>query len=397
MDYLLDSLFKYLVEGENTLAMQIHNHSLTSSELTAIPIFTLGKVRNPDYPTYVSPYINLVPLGLHTNFKISSEGEHLILSDSNGQQIDSIYTAKIPADISLGRKPDGNATWFFFNEPTPGNSNVTRGYAPIPVSKVQYSIPGGLYQDGLTILLATTNSLDSIYYTDNGSEPDTNDSLYSTSINVPITSTIRARVIRSGHLSGEIATQTYLINESHNLPIISVNTIPDNLWDLDYGIYIMVKNASVEYPHFGANFWEDWERPANIATYKPDGTLAFQLDAGIKIFGNWSRGQPQKSISIHARKSYGFDGINYKIFEDKDINEFKTIILRNSGNDFNNTMLRDAYANRVVSSLELDQQAYRPAVVYINGEYWGIQNLREKVNEEFINLNHGIEEDYNDI
>ena len=102
--FLIDSLFKYLVEGENTLAMQIHNHSLTSSDLTAIPIFTLGKVRNPDYPTYVSPYINLVPLGLHTNFKISSEGEHLILSDSNGQQIDSIYTAKIPADISLGRK-----------------------------------------------------------------------------------------------------------------------------------------------------------------------------------------------------------------------------------------------------------------------------------------------------
>ena len=396
-EFLIDSVFDYLVEGENILAIQIHNHNLTSSDLTAIPIFTLGKVTNPGYPTYISPFINLSPVGLHTNFKISSDGEHLILSDSSGLQLDSVFTAKIQADISLGRKPDGSTTWVFFNEPTPGLSNVTKGYLPTPVSKVRFSIPGGFYQNNLTLQLSTTNSLDSIYYTTNGSEPDKNDSLYSTSINVPLTRTIRARVVRSGHLPGEIATHTYLINESHNLPIVSVNTDPYNLWDIDYGIYVMGKNASSEFPHFGANFWEDWERPANIAMYEPDGTLAFQLDAGIKIFGNWSRGLPQKSISIHTRKPYGVDGINYKIFEDKDINEFKTIILRNSGNDFNNTMLRDAYANKVVSSLELDQQAYRPAVVYINGKYWGIQNLREKVNEEFIHFNHGIAEDYIDI
>ena len=394
---MIDSVYNYLVEGENVLAIQVHNHNLSSSDLTAIPFFTLGSATNPGSSTYISPYINLVPIGLHTNFKISSRGEHLVLSNSAGQQIDSIFTAIIPADISLGRQPDGNASWVFFKEPTPGSSNTTEGYSAIPVSTVQFSIQGGLYQNSLNLQLSTPNPSDSIYYTIDGSEPDQNDFLFSSDIALSKTTTIRARVIRSSHLPGEIGTNIYLINEAHNLPVVSVNTDPRNLWDEDYGIYVMGKNASDQYPHHGANFWQDWERPANIAMYEPNGTLAFQLDAGIKIFGNWSRGQAQKSLSIHARKSYGHDGINYKIFEEKEISEFKTIILRNSGNDFNRTMFRDAYASKIVESLKLDHQAYRPAVVYINGKYWGIQNLREKVNEEFIHFNHGIKEDLIDI
>ncbi|MFC2124620.1 CotH kinase family protein [Bacteroidota bacterium] len=395
--FLIDSVYNYLVEGENILAIQIHNHSLSSSDLTAIPFFTVGKVTNPGSPLYISPYINLVPIGLHTNFKISSAGEHLVLSDLTGQRLDSVYTAKIPADISLGRKPDGSNSWMFFAEPTPDLPNTTEGWSTTPVPSVQFSMLGGFYQSSMNLELSTTNPSDSIFYTIDGSEPDKTDSLYSSEIVLSKTTTIRARVIWSGHLPGEIGTNTYLINEPHDLPVVSVNTDPLNLWDEDYGIYVMGKNASVDYPYMGANFWEDWERPANIAMYEPNGTLAFQLDAGIKIFGNWSRGQAQKSLSIHTRKSYGYDGIYYKIFNEKDLSEFKTIVLRNSGNDFNNTMLRDAYANRILTSLNLDHQAYRPAVVYINGEYWGIQNIREKVNEEFIHFNHGIKESLIDI
>lgn len=395
-EYLIDSVNRYLIEGENILAIQVHNYNLSSSDMSAIPIFTLGNVTNSG-PKYLSPYINLTPIGLHTNFKISSDGEHIILSDPGGQQIDSLYTAKIPADISLGRKPDGSAAWVFFDEPTPWFSNTTEGFSSIPVNEVQFSMQSGLYQNSFTLQLSTSNPTDSIYYTLNGSEPNRFDSLYSSEIIVAKTTSIRARVIRSGYLPGEIATNNYLVNESHDLPVVSINTDPENLWDIDYGIYVFGKNASGEFPYKGANFWMDWERPANIAMYEPDGTLAFQLDAGIKIFGNYSRGHDLKSLSIHARKSYGHDAIHYKIFEDKDISEFKTIVLRNSGNDFRNTMMRDAYANRIVSSLELDHQAYRPAVVYINGRYWGIQNIREKINEEFIHFNHGIEEDLIDI
>lgn len=396
-EFLIDSVYKYLIDGENIIAIQVHNHSLSSSDLTAIPFFTLGKASNPGYTPYVSPFTDLVPVGLHTNFKVSSSGENIILSDPEGNQLDSVFTGKVPADISLGRKPDGSGTWVFFDEPTPGFPNITAGYSPIPVSKVHFSVQGGLYRNELNLQLSSANPSDSIFYTIDGSTPDQGDYLYASEIIISKTVSIRARVIHSGFLPGDIATNTYLINESHDLPVVSVTTDPDNLWDEDYGIYVMGKNASEDYPYKGANFWMDWERPANIAMYEPDGTLAFQLDAGIKIFGNWSRGQAQKSLSIHARKSYGYDAINYKIFDEKDINKFKTIVLRNSGNDFNNTMLRDAYANRIVSSLNLDRQAYRPAVVYINGVYWGIQNLREKINEEFIHYNHGTDENLVDM
>ncbi len=396
-EFLIDSVYKYLKDGENILAIEVHNHSLSSSDMTAIPFFTIGMATNPGYAPYISPYIDLVPVGLHTNFKISSSGEHIILSNKDGEQVDSVFTGKIPADISLGRKPDGSSAWMFFDQPTPGTSNTSEGYIPVPVNPVRFSIQGGYYQGDLNLRLYTGDPADSIYYTLDGGEPGRNDHLYSSGITIAKTTTVRARVIRSGFLPGEIGTNTYLLNELHDLPVVTVTTDPYNLWDEDYGIYVMGKNASEEYPYKGANFWQDWERPANIAMYEPDGRLAFQLDAGIKIFGNWSRGQDQKSLSIHARKSYGYDAIHYRIFDEKDIDEFKTILLRNSGNDFRGTMLRDAYADRILLDLHLDYQAYRPAVVYLNGEYWGIMNLREKINEEFIHYNHGIDEDLVDI
>ena len=130
---------------------------------------------------------------------------------------------------------------------------------------------------------------------------------------------------------------------------------------------------------------------------EPDGSMAFQVNAGIKIFGAYSRGNDQKSLSIHCRKSYGYENINYKIFEDSEVEQFETIILRNSGNDFNNSMLRDGFCNKILEPLKIDHQAFRPAVVYLNGEYWGIHNIREKINEEFLATHHQLDEDKLDI
>ncbi len=395
--FLINDISDMLNDGENVIAIQIHNHNITSSDLTGIPFLTMGFKSPPGFETSISPSINFVPVGLHTNFKIASDGEHLVLTNAEGIRVDSVYTSGINANISLGRKPDGSGNWFYFSEPTPGYENSSEGFKTENLPDVAFSSPGGKYTGSVTLQLSTGNTADSIYYTTNGSEPSRDGLLYSTPIFMNTSRVVRARVIKSGYLPGEVISHSYLINATHDLPVVFVNTDPYNLWDNDYGIYVMGNNASQDYPHFGANFWEDWERPANIAMYETDGTLAFQLDAGIKIFGAWSRGQNQKSLSIHTRKSYGYDGINYKIFSEKEIDRFKTIVLRNSGNDFNNTMLRDAFCNRITSSLGIDQQAYRPAVIYLNGAYWGIQNIREKVNEEFIAYNHGINEDNIDI
>ncbi len=395
--FIIENVADYLSDGVNVLAIQVHNHSISSSDLSAIPFFTIGYHQHPGFEISISNLINFVPIGLHTNFKIASAGETITLTDPDGNTVDSVFTGSIRADASLGRQPDGDDHWHFFNEPTPGFSNVTIGYDTTNLPGVTFSHEGGKYSGSITLQLSSEHPGDSIFYTTDGSEPNAQSLFYSNPIFMNLSRTVRARVIKSGFLPGEVISNSYLINASHTLPVVFVNTDPHNLWDNDYGIYVMGSNASSDYPHFGANFWEDWERPAHITMYEPDGAAAFHIDAGIKIFGSWSRGQAQKSISIHTRKSYGYDGIDYKIFKQKPIDRFETIVLRNSGNDFNNTMIRDAFCNRVTSTLGLDQQAYRPAVVYINGNYWGIQNIREKVNEEFIASNHGIEEDMIDI
>lgn len=396
-EFFINGVSDHLVDGENTLAIQVHNHSLTSSDLSAIPIFTIGHEVPPSHQISTSPYINFVPVGLHANFKISSSGESLKLSDPSGYKIDSLFTNNIPANISLGRKPDGSNEWKYFEMPTPALPNVSEGFSSTPTSIVQFSVEAGFYQTGISLELSTLNPFDSIFYTLDGSKPTKEGFLYSKEISIDKAAIVRARVIINGHLPGEITSNSYLINASHDLPVVFVSTDPSNLWDYEEGIYVKGLNAEYDFPYKGANFWQDWERPANVTMYEADGTLAFQIEAGIKIFGAYSRGQDQKSLSIHCRKSYGTQSINYKIFEDRDIEEFKTIILRNSGNDFNNTMLRDAFAGEVVSSLGLDQQAYRPAVVYLNGEYWGIHNIREKINEEFLAAHHQIREEDIDI
>jgi len=114
------------------------------------------------------------------------------------------------------------------------------------------------------------------------------------------------------------------------------------------------------------------------------------VDAGTKIFGNWSRANPQKSMAFYCRKSYGPDFMKYKIFRERPFDEFRNLVLRNSGNDWPYTMFRDGLITELTLNLNIDQQAFRPSIVFLNAEYWGILNIREKINEYFIASNHDV-------
>ena len=167
-------------------------------------------------------------------------------------------------------------------------------------------------------------------------------------------------------------------------------TDPGNFFDIDSGIYVFGNEAdTTEYPYWGSNFWEDWERPIHVEFYEPDGELGFNVDAGVKIFGSWSRLFPQKSLAIFARGRYGYDEINYQIFPDISINSFQAFVLRNSGQDWGHTFFRDAMMQSLTAeATNVDVQAYRPAMVMLNGEIWGIHNIREKFNEHYIALSN---------
>lgn len=381
----------FLVEGKNVIAIQGHNSGSTSGDFSLIPMLTIGwnvQEMNDSVPGY----IKLRGRKLHTNFKIDNEGETLILSRPDSSLVDSVSPVRLTANLSYGRKPDGENKWFYFAASSPGTQNISKGFSFLSIDTVIFSAKGGYHPGGLELTLSSRNPSDSIFYTIDGSEPTVNSSFYKGAISFSGSSVVRAVSIKSNRLPGAITTNTY-VTKRHTLPVVCVSTDPVNLWDFNTGIYVLGPNAQTANPNFGANFWQDWERKAHVELYDVNGNKQIDQDAGIKIYGAWSRARPQKSLALYARSEYGKGSFEYKVFKDKPIEKFEALVLRNGGNDWGQAMMRDGLTSTLVRDMDVDQQAYQPAVVYLNGEYWGIQDLREKINADFLAENHFVNPD----
>jgi hypothetical protein len=381
-----------LVNGINVLAIQGHNSSAGSSDFSLIPMLSLG-LRGAGYNDSLPSYIQLTGNKLHTDFKISNEGETLILSKPDTSIMDSVPPIPLLADISYGRKSDGEDSWFYFKSPTPGSANINDGDIMLARSDtVKFSVKGGYIPGGFELELSSDDPSDSIFFTLDGSEPSLNASLYTNPVPISGNKAVRARSVNSHKLPGVVSTNTY-ITQLHTLPVVCVSTDPENLWDYNTGIYVMGPNPSIDYPYYGANFWQDWERKAHMELYDINGVKQIDQEIGIKIFGAWSRAHPQKSLALFARQEYGKGSFDYKVFKDKPINKFESLVLRNGGNDWDNAILRDGLASTLISDMEIDRMAFQPSIVYINGEYWGILNIREKINTNYIAENHFVNPD----
>ncbi|MCP4353175.1 MAG: hypothetical protein GY795_47600, partial [Desulfobacterales bacterium] len=236
-----------------------------------------------------------------------------------------------------------------------------------------------------------------IRYTLDGSKPSSSSNLYTDPIVINSTTVVRARVFDKGCFPGQTITHTYFINETFTLPVISIAADPPDLWGDDKGIYTEGANYD---PFEGiANYLEEWERPISLELYETDGKTGFNINAGMKVHGGSGRDYLQKSVSVHARERFGTDEIAYKLFPDETIDRFKSFILRNDGccDDFR-TLFRDAILHLVLKDrMDIDLQAYRPSIVFLNGEYWGILNIREKLNEDYSASHHGTDPDNVDI
>lgn len=386
----LSGLTNLLVEGENVLAVQVHNLSANSSDMTGIPFLTLGYSQPVSINAPLSDDINLGSLQPHTNFKLSSAGETVYLTHETEGIVDSMAYPSIPANYSYGIPIANQDDRVIFVLPTPGYPNAGPFFEGVVTSEVQFSINQMFLSATQQLALSGTGDGEQIRYTLDGSDPVGTSPIYQQPITLSSNRVVRARIFKDDYLSGKIGTRTYLFENDHDLPVVSIVTDPDNLWDNDTGIYVLGDNYQNSFPFFGANFWEDWERPANIEMMEPWGETVFSSNCGIKIFGGWSRGQEQKSLSVFFRSSYGDPALEYQMFDTKPINQFQSLVLRNSGNDWNTSMMRDGMMTSLMKNLNIDLQAYRPAVMYLNGEYWGIHNIREKTNEDFLEANHGV-------
>jgi len=283
--------------------------------------------------------------------------------------------------------------WCLFNTPTPDTANGISacygGYAKDPI----FSLKAGFYNGSQTTTIAASLA-GNVYYTRDGNDPTQSSPVYTTSISIDSNTILKSRFYPSDPklLPSKIITATYFINENIKLPVVSITTPPANLFDHFTGIYEFGPNqidTVNAYPFVDANFWQGWEKPAHIEFFDRNKDLGFDLDIGLKIHGNFSKSFPQKSFRILAKDDYNERWINYNLFPEKPyINKLKSFNIRNGGIDYNTTHFRDAFMQRVVKGLKLDDMAYEPCVLFLNGKYWGVYGMRERQNDTYLYENH---------
>ena len=337
---------------------------------------------------------------LKLNFCISSTGETLFFFDPNGKLIDKLSAGRMKSGQSYGR--DGSDNRYYYADPTPGAQNG-KGYEGI-TQLPAFSVTPGIYDNAVTVAI-TAGEGETIRYTTDCTTPNANSEVYSGELSLSKNSVIRAAAFRDGYLSGEVATATYLFRSdgvNHALPVVTLVTDPDNLWNSKTGIYATgdqfdpeaalyadtLKSATYYQAKFATEEQVDtiWEKPAAFSLFDDNGRQVFTQNVGIRIAGSFGRGRAQKGFNVIARKEYGKGSMEYPFFENRPYTEYKAVVLRAGAQDQNRSKIRDELASGLLEGTDINilYQAYRPTVLYLNGEYWGVYFLKEKRNRFFV-------------
>ncbi|MEM7395941.1 MAG: FN3 associated domain-containing protein, partial [Verrucomicrobiota bacterium] len=355
------------------------------------------------------------------NFKLTGDGEYLALVQPDGTTICHAYDPSYPEqfdDWSYGLNT--NQTGFlFFTNATPGAANVggTAGVAPIPA----FSFPSGFYTNAFALSLSTTSGV--IRYTIDSSEPNGSSPLYAAPLNIQsrigdsnyfslfVTTTnpfawlppwnppagevfkatvVRARTFEAGKAPSPIVTRTYFVDTNiwqrySTLPVVSIVSDEEHLFSDATGIYVPGDT--------GNNYGQGWERPAHISLIETNGEIGFQQDLGIRIQGSTSIRSPHKGLLVFARSEYGDADLDYRLFPGARskagrLTEFKRFMIRAWSSFRGRAFIYDTYTQQLLAEHDLDIQDYRPCVVFINGEYWGLQEIRESSKNPFYYESH---------
>ena len=333
---------------------------------------------------------------LHTDFRLDSgKGGSVYLFFDNEVDDKCENIEKQPApNISLGYKSETDLTWGYQYQPTPGATNCgTLCAKKNLLGEPVFTEKGRVLTHGATIQLQLSLPAGSpegaiVHYTLDGSEPTTSSPAYTTPITIKKTATVRAKAFCDGYLSARSATQSYIfLGRDMTLPVISL-VMDQRYWD-DPQLGIIANNTSENRV--------DWRRPVNIEYFEsPNSDSKLNQLGETRVQGGASRGAKLKSLAVYANKRFGEKRLAYEFFPDQrpGDTEFKSLVLRNAGNDFDYLMMRDAVIQRTVAQhVDLDWQAWRPSIVFENGVYKGILNIRERSNEDNIYTHYDKLED----
>ena len=386
---------------------------------------------NSTYLIFASGKNSITNTEIHTNFKIAALGEELYLTNPQGELIDILPAKILLEDESYGRLPDGSDNILLLDLPSPGSSNNAS-------NQITFSEIAGFYTEEFKLRLGSVLG-DSIYYTLDGSLPTQNSSLYLDSLFIQNRNSepnyfcefpsspdqslisnkawespnslvdkatiIRCRTYKNGIPSSKIYTASYFVDEDmfskYEFPVISLVTEQSNFFAEDSGIYVPGIHFDENSPEWTGNYCNtgrEWERPIHIEYFEQSGILAFAQDAGVRIHGGKTRIAAQKTLRLYARKEYSKSHFNYKLLPQIENQKFKRFLLRTSMGDWTgHTIIKDVLAQDISRELNIETQGFQPSIVFLNGEYWGIHTIRERIDEYYISDKFDIDKDSIDL
>jgi gliding motility-associated-like protein len=305
---------------------------------------------------------------LHPNFTLAqTKGETIMLSNAIGNVIDSVKMIHMTKnDHSVGRSTNGAADWKLFLAPTPNaaNAGAQPFYTPTPIM----DIAPGFYPGAQSVTITCTEAGATIRYTMDGSTPTAASPIYGGALSISSTTVVRAQAFGVNQPSFN-QTNTYFINVTHPIPVVSVCS--DEVYDL-------IANGN----GWGAN------RLGAFELFEQDGSFIDEGEGDFNKHGNDSWAYDQRGFDFIMRDQYGYNGdIEHKIFQEKSREDFQRLILKPAANDNypfeNGAHIRDAFVHTLSNraDLKMDERTWRPCVLYLNGEYWGVYEIREKIDD----------------
>ena len=335
----------------------------------------------------------------HTSYGLAKAGGYsVVFADPTGKILDKLVLPQVPTNVSYGRTM-GREGFFYYDAPTPGTQNGDGflGYAGRPELTVQ----GGVHNQGVKVGFTIPEDA-TVYYTMDGSEPTATNGIPYTGqeIELNFTTVLRAKAFPYNPMyhASETVSTTYLINTYHQVPVVSIIVDPDLLWNHDYGLLAegdIIKEAAGKLPFKNSTY-----RKVKDASIPYEGYMEYYGLAGEQVFsqginistaGDFSLDLPQKSFKVRAKAEYGPKTFAAALFEDRPFTEYKSLVVRNCGNDGAWTRVVDGFQSRLMDAygVEVIHQAWKPVAVYLNGIYWGHMDLRERVDRYFVAQHEG--------
>ena len=305
--------------------------------------------------------------GYVANFALSA-GETACLSLPDGTLIDKVTLFEQYRDVSYGRA-EGHGRFRYFTEATPGAANARTSYER-KAAEVAFSESGGQHADGHLTLTLSGDADAPIYYTTDGTDPTPRSTVYSGPIELSAGAVVKAIAWRQDLIPSDLAVRSFLLNADHGLRIVSVSGKKSRLNGSNGMLNTGVKGAGSE---------------VYVEVYEPDGTRLIGQKCLMKLAGHHSRTHmAQKAFSLRAKKLYGPGRFNAALFSNRDYDSYNSIVMRASGQDCFKTHMRDSVLTALAADTRVMYQETEVCVVYVNGEYWGVYNMRERVCQDSI-------------